>query len=152
MCSDLIINILRKKAMTEIIEITESNYKGYCGIDIAAFSFAQPGAMGEPGGVEIIDSQGWFYHTNYCYGDISYEQLLEIVPVLKDFKIETFDHQVPEGWKAVYLGFGNHLTIKAEYYNQFEEEVHNRHIKRDGELYQQWVEIVLKILKQSDEN
>lgn len=138
--------------MTEIIEITESNYKGYCGIDIAAFSFAQPGAMGEPGGVEIIDSQGWFYHTNYCYGDISYEQLLEIVPVLKDFKIETFDHQVPEGWKAVYWGFGNHLTIKAEYYNQFEEEVHNRHIKGEGELYQQWVEIVLKILKQSDEN
>ena len=138
--------------MNDIIEITESNYKGYCGIDIAAFSFAQPGAMGEPGGVEIIDAQGCFYHTNYCNGDISYEQLLEIVPVLKDCKIETFDHQVPEGWKAVYLGFGNHLTIKADYHEQFEKEVHNRHIKRDGELYQQWVEIVLKILKQSDEN
>ena len=26
--------------MNDIIEITESNYKGYCGIDIAAFSFA----------------------------------------------------------------------------------------------------------------
>ena len=129
--------------MNDIIEITESNYKGYCGIDIAAFSFAQPGAMGEPGGVEIIDAQGWFYHTNYCYGDISYEQLLEVVPVLKDCKIGIAGHHVPEGWKAVYLGFGNHLTIKADYYDKFEEEARKRHIEEAGMLYQQWSEIVL---------
>ncbi len=129
--------------MNDIIEITESNYKGYCGIDIAAFSFAQPGAMGEPGGVEIIDAQGWFYHTNYCYGDISYEQLLEVVPVLKDCKIGIAGQQVPEGWKAVYLGFGNHLTIKADYYDKFEKETRNRHIEEAGMLYQQWSEIVL---------
>lgn len=138
--------------MTEIIEITESNYKGYCEIDMVAFSFAQPGAMGEPGGVEIIDAEGWFYHTNYCYNGISYEQLMEVVPVLKDCKIGIAGHQVPEGWKAVYLGFGNHLTIKAEYYNQFDEEVRKRHIKEASELYQQWDEIVLKMLCKNDEN
>ena len=132
--------------MNDTIEITESNYKGYCAIDIVAFSFAQPGAMGEPGGVEIIDAQGWFYHTNYCYNGVSYDQLTEIVPVLKDCKIGIVGQQVPEGWNAFYLGFGNHLFIKAEYYNQFEEEVRNRHIEEGSELYQQWYGIVMKML------
>ena len=45
----------KNKAMTDCIEITESNYKDYCSLDIVAFLFAQPGAMGDPGGVEIID-------------------------------------------------------------------------------------------------
>ena len=53
--------------MTRIIEITESNYKDYRSLDIVAFSFAQLGAMGEPGGVEIIDAKGCCYHTNYCW-------------------------------------------------------------------------------------
>lgn len=52
--------------MEKLIEITKSNYMDYCSLDIVAFAFAQPGAMGEPGGVEIIDTKGRFYHTNYC--------------------------------------------------------------------------------------
>jgi hypothetical protein len=143
----LIIYSLRKTAMNDTIEITESNYKGYCAIDIVAFSFAQPGAMGEPGGVEIIDAQGWFYHTNYCYRGVSYDQLKEIVPILKDCKIGIAGQQEPEGWKAAYLGFGNHLFIKAEYYNQFDEEVRKRHIEEAVELYQQWYGIVMNLCK-----
>ena len=138
--------------MDDTIEITESNYKGYCAIDIVAFLFAQPGAMGEPGGVEIIDAQGWFYHTNYCYNGVSYDQLTEIVPVLKDCKIGIVSQQEPEGGKADYLGFGNHLFIKAEYYNQFEEEVRNRNIEESVELYQQWYGIVMKMLGKSGRN
>ena len=84
-----------------MIEITGINYKDYCSLDIVAFLFARPGAMGEPGGVEIIDVQGCYYHTNYCYKGISYEQLIEVVPVLKDCKIGLTGHQAPEGWVAV---------------------------------------------------
>lgn len=132
--------------MTDCIEITESNYKDYCSLDIVAFLFAQPGAMGDPGGVEIIDAQGQYYHTNYCYNGVSYDQLMEIVPVLKVCKIGIVNHQTPEGWKAIYLGFGNHLTIKADYYDKFEEESRNRHIEEAVELYQQWSGIVLKCI------
>ena len=56
---------------------------------------------------------------------------------------------MPKGWKAVYLGFGNHLVIKAEYYDQFEKEASNRHIEEAVELYQQWYGIVMKILGKS---
>jgi len=59
---------------------------------------------------------------------------------------------VPEGWKTVYLGFGNHLVIKADYFGQFEEEARNRHIEEAVELYQQWYGIVMKVLGKSDEN
>ena len=138
--------------MTRTIEITESNYKDYGSLDIAAFLFAQPGAMGEPGGVEILDVQGCCYHTNYCWKGISYEQLCEVVPVLKESKISIVGHQVPEGWVAVYLGMGNHLTIKADYYSQFEEETRNRHIEEASQLYQQWFGIMLKLLGKGDED
>ena len=59
---------------------------------------------------------------------------------------------MPEGWKAVYLGLGNHLVVKAGYYEQFEKEARNRHIEEAVELYQQWYGIVMKVLGKSDEN
>ena len=59
---------------------------------------------------------------------------------------------MPEGWKAVYLGFCNHLVVKADYYEQFEKEASNRHIEEAVELYQQWYGIVMKVLGKSDEN
>ena len=131
--------------MTEIIEITENNYKGYCSIDMVAFSFAQSGAMGVPGDVVIVDSDGWFYHTNYCDEALSYDHLLEVVPVLKDCEIGVSGHKAPEGWVPVYMGMGNHLTIRADYYGRFEEEVNKRRIKTPADLYMQWFEIMLQL-------
>ena len=132
--------------MIKSIEINESNYKDYCSLDIAAFSFAEPGAMGMPGGIEIIDTQGQCYYTNYCHGHnwIKFEHLMEIIPVLKDGEI--FGPQVPAGWKTVYLGAGNHLAIKSDYYSQFEKEAHNRGIEKPVEYFKQWFEIMLELL------
>ena len=138
--------------MNRTIEITASNYKDYTSLDIVAFSFAQPGAMGEPGGVLIVDVTGQVYHTNYCYGGIDYNHLLEIVPILKGCEFGVFDHQTPEGWSPVYLGFGNHLTIKADYYSQFKEDVDNKHFENTGQLYQQWLGMVMKLLGKGNEN
>lgn len=77
---------------------------------------------------------------------------MEVVPVLKDCKFDIVGHEVPDGWGAVYLGMGNHLTVKADFYSQFDEEVRDRHIRKPGELYQQWSDIILKLLGKSDEN
>ena len=52
-----------------IIEINESNYQSYTNLDIAAFSFAYEGAMGEGGGIYIIDKAGQIYHANYFMAD-----------------------------------------------------------------------------------
>jgi hypothetical protein len=44
------------------IEIDELNYQDYQHLDIVAYSFARGGAMGDPGGIKIVDSDGQVYH------------------------------------------------------------------------------------------
>lgn len=135
-----------------MIEITGTNYKEYCNIDIAAFSFAQCGAMGKRGGIQIVDSKGQMFYTNYCHDDVVYEYLDEIIPVLKECEFGMFYHTTHDGWTSKYMGFGNHLTIKTIYKEKFDEECKRRNIdsendeKGDLYLYQQWMEIMLKIL------
>ena len=41
------------------IEIDELNYQDYQHLDIVAFSFARGGAMGDPGGIIIVDSDAF---------------------------------------------------------------------------------------------
>ena len=134
-----------------MIEITGTNYKEYCNIDIVAFSFAQGGAMGEGGGIRIVDSKGQKYHTNYCRDNTIYEHLYEIIPVLKDCEIGMFHHTAPDDWTPKYMGFGNYLTIKTVYKEKFDEECKQRNFESEydtnGDLYNQWIEIILKILE-----
>ena len=71
----------------ETIELTKSNYKGYLPIDIAAFSFAAAGAMGEHGGVIIVGSDAQVYHLNYVHGEWemdSFDDIIEICPLLRN--------------------------------------------------------------------
>ena len=138
--------------MNRLIEITESNFKDFCALDIVAFSFAQPGAMGEPGGVLIVNAMGQVYHANYCNGEIDYDHLLEVVPALKDCEFGILGHQTPTGWSPFYLGFGNHLNIKDDYSYEFEVAVAEKHFKNKGELYQQWLGMVMELLGKGDEN
>lgn len=67
----------------------KSNYKGYLPIDIAAFSFAAAGAMGEHGGVVIVGSDAQVYHLNYVYGEWdSFDDIIEICPILRVLYLE----------------------------------------------------------------
>ena len=66
--------------------------------------------------------------------------------MLKDCRFGIFNHTAPDNWIPIYLGFGNHLTIKSIYKEKFDEEYKLRNIKSYGDLYQQWIEIMLNIL------
>lgn len=136
--------------MKEIIEITDSNYKDYCNIDIAAFSLAQGGAMGEPGGIVIIDTGGNVYHTNYCRNNVICEHLDEIIPILKECKFGIFSHTVPEGWHPEDLGFGNHLTIKGIYKDTFCKEWEERQSNTENILFQEWSGVMMMVLGKED--
>ena len=69
-----------------IIEISESNYQDYFSLDIVAFSFAYEGAMGEMGGIYIIDRGGQIYHANYFMGDdcLGRDHIKDVIPVFVD--------------------------------------------------------------------
>ena len=119
--------------------------------DVLFFKFAEGGAMGEPGGVVWVRANGTSYHCNYCYGDISYEDLVRyFIPLRKcSFGMFGLGSLVPDEWKYVSLGMGNHLIIKASAYDEFKELT--KDIQRASELYGRWYEAALEIAKKEKE-
>jgi hypothetical protein len=132
-----------------IIEISEFNYQAYTKLDIVAFSFAYEGAMGEHGGIYIIDKDGQIYHANYCYGDncIEREHIKDIIPVFTDLEFGLLACETKnENWASVDLGFGNRLLMRKEISEGFNKEVIEGDYKGFGVLFQQWPGIVLGLL------
>lgn len=130
----------------ETIQITKDNFKDFTDLDIAAFSFAEGGAMGEGGGIIIADSKGKWYHTNYAWGDFPYKCIPEIIPAFGDCRFGMFgiESTVPEGWFYCYLGMGNHLVVKESLKNQFDEKAKDIHTP--PELYGAWMEIIEELV------
>ena len=100
-----------------VIEITESNYQDFTTLDIVAFSFAYEGAMGEMGGIYIIDREGQIYHANYFMGDkcLDRDHIKDVIPVFVDLEHGLLGSESKNpNWSSEYLGFGNTLLISNE--------------------------------------
>ena len=93
--------------------------------NVMFFSFAEGGAMGEPGAVYFLVKSGEMYHFNYAYGDVKLNKVQKLFPVLSECKFGMFglDSSVPDGWNYVNLGMGNHLIVNDEVYPRFIEEL-----------------------------
>ena len=132
-----------------IIEISELNYQAYTKLDIVAFSFAYEGAMGEHGGIYIIDKDGQMYHANYCYGVncIERDHIKDIIPIFTELEFGLLGCETKnEDWVSVDLGFGNSLLMRKEISDSFNKEVKEDDYQGFGVLFQQWPGIVLKLL------
>ena len=129
-------------------EITQTNYQNFKHLDIIAFSCAECGAMGEHGGIIMVDAKGYVYHTNML--EVSEEVLFSVCPPLKDCCWGFFGHceKLPEGWMHQYLGCGNHLLVKDGYVEELKKRA--KGINSVGELYQKWLVIVLTMIKEID--
>ena len=137
-----------------IIEVTESNYQDYSSLDIVAFSFAYEGAMGEMGGIYIIDREGQIYHANYILGDdcIDREHIKDVIPVFVDLEHGLMGSESNNpNWSSECLGFGNTLLISNEIRDGFKKKVEEAKFQRTGELFQQWPGFVLNLIgKEND--
>ena len=136
----------------EFIELSTENYKDYLPLDIAAFSFAFAGAMGDAGGVVIITTSGQLYYFNYAYQDFSGDDVDAILPILAQCELPIFGEtdRVPEGWRHISLGAGNNLLMQNQYVEPFfrmHEEYAKMVDKIDGCLYRSWLKIMVEILK-----
>ena len=132
-----------------VIEITESNYQDYPSIDIVAFSHAYSSAMGEPGGIYIIDRDGQIYHANYYYGDnhLDSNHIKDIIPIFEGIKWGLMDCEANnDEWEAVDLGFGNNLLMLKEMSDGFYQKAKAANIQHVGELYRKWPRFVLSLL------
>ncbi|MBR2031949.1 MAG: hypothetical protein IKA04_07025 [Alistipes sp.] len=128
---------MEKKTIT----LTKDNYNQYLPLEPEAFSFAELGAMGCPGEILIID-KGSIY-SFYVY-DFEDEIINTIIPVL----FESIRNDPPSlEWHKFYLGMGNHLWVNDSIYDKF----NSRAIEYKGQLgnlYQNWINIVLEITMQ----
>ena len=130
-----------------IIEMTGANDQEYSSLDIVAFSFAYEGAMGEMGGIYIIDRGGQIYHANYFLGDdcLDREHIKDVIPVFVDLEHGLMGSESNNpNWNSEYLGFGNTLLISNEIRDGFKKKVEEANLQRAGELFQQWPGFVLE--------
>lgn len=111
------------------------------------FQIAEGGAMGSPGGITFITKDGGMYAFNYIYGDITFDDVKAFFPVITECKFGMFglDSIVPDGWKYVNLGCGNHLVVADEIYIEFREEI--KDIQKPSEVYAAWLNKACKVIK-----
>lgn len=109
---------------------------------IRYFSLAEGGAMGCPGEVLMVTSDGEVYQANYCYGDISYGDLVTAFPTLGmcEFPLFGVGTVMPEGWNYVALGMGNHLVVHDDVYPELKKKIVGL---RPCEIYQKWLGFAL---------
>ena len=104
--------------------------------DIIIFSFSEPGAMG-PNDMTFYKKNGEIFSVDYLPNDTPYPKLKELFPVLKDCywngpmrneaaasstiaiggSINSKETCVANGWRHIYLDYGNHIAVKSEYYS-----------------------------------
>ena len=144
--------------------ITKDNIKDINYDDIILVFFAESGAIGEAGRVDIITGKTndykW-YKTNYTFIGVTEvieklsdivreeEKIFNILPILRELN---FNHTliresywINEEWWLSDLGFGNHLLIRDK---ELTKELTNKFSNYQiNELYKLWEEIIKKELK-----
>jgi len=110
---------------------------------IAFLSLAVPGSMGSPNKIVIavkdFDEVQW-----YCFDFTEdHEVLYNIFPPLKTFNYDIMGNteKIPNGFKHIYLGYGNHLLVKDDYYSSFKKATEEIGVKNIGEIYDSWMGI-----------
>lgn len=147
-CTEIII-VMTNKEKLDVIEIVNDNYERYLDIDVVAFSFAVPGAMGTGGQIIIIDGTGKIYTANYCRGErlLDYDSVKKVIPIFEMCDIGIFGSRVEnDGWNSIYLGSGNHLFIKTILYDLLKQKTIDANFSDIGELFQHWPGFVMDII------
>lgn len=143
----------------KIESITKDNINFINFDDVVLIFFAESGANGEAGRVDIItskDNHYKWYKTNYTFGGVTEaietlsdivreeEKLFNILPILRDLN---FNHSlmresywVNNNWWLLDLEFGNHLLIKG---NELKLKLMSKLSKySSNEYYKHWENII----------
>ena len=134
--------------------------------DVIIFAFAEPGAMGAGGIIELFTDKGEYFDFRYLSEETPYREIKEAFPVLKDCRFNgpmaarpanatqeivfytdadnmNIKTRVAEGWRHIYMGFGNHLVIKHEIFDEFSEAISD--LTEEGDIYGEWLNRASKL-------
>lgn len=132
--------------MKNLIELNNADLNMASFKDVMFLSFAEGGAMGDAGAIVFYVKSGEGYYLNYVYGDVDITKVMALFPVLErcKFGICGIGSEVPEGWKYVDLGVGNHLLVKNEVYDSFRSHIGENYYP--PVVYREWSKIADRIL------
>lgn len=108
--------------------------------------FAYGGAMGNPGKVHVIKSDGSQYDGNYVWGSISEKKLVSKFSYLnEDFNdiSDIVSQSADQKYYNIYLGAGNTLYIANDVWNRFKEATVK--CKYPEDYYEKWHEAACTI-------
>lgn len=148
----------------QVEAITKENINNIKYDDVILIFFAESGAIGEAGRVDIITGKEHkykWYKTNYTFVGVTEvietlsdivreeEKLFDILPILRELN---FNHSlirksywVNNEWWLLDLGFGNHLLIKNK---ELREKLINIFSNYPtNEQYKYWENIIKKEFK-----
>ena len=94
--------------------------------NVLAVHFADAGAQGDAGAVEILyclPDEVKILYGNYCYGTLDLDAVIRKLPMLKCLDTRyTSEYPypfggrivIPDGWRYLYMGALNHLFVRQE--------------------------------------
>ena len=141
----------------DIKEVGMEDVPNLMELDIAAIQMAEGGAMGIHGGVFFVTTSRDAFFTCYLspspysgfHKCIEMDELKKIVPALAEFSHGLLGHgtKVPEGWQYEYLGAGNHLLIRDDFFEAFRKEAEKLGQEYPNLiLYNTWLPAIMRVL------
>lgn len=134
--------------------------------EVIIFALAEPGAMGAGGIIEFFTEKGETFCFNYLSEETSYKKIKEAFPVLKDCRFNgpmaarpenapreivlypdadnmNIKTRVAEGWRHIYMGFGNHLVIREDHFEEFSAAISD--LEEEVDIYGKWLNRAKKL-------
>ena len=107
--------------------------------DIMFFAIAEGGAMGWAGAIQIItknkDGIGLYFIDYTTFKDLT--SIEKLFPPVKWVETNTVGNK---DWFMRPMGFGNHLILRTEYYEEFKDLIKGKHV------YKEWLNVAIELL------
>lgn len=115
--------------------------------NINGLMFAEGGAMGKPGCVELITKDYYRYYTDGIYGKVTDVDQIEVINLLDGFEFKpTFGCKLIENiiinnkeWIYLNLGAGNHLLLRHDLFERIGTLILDT---MDHLMYSKWIRLV----------
>ncbi len=117
--------------------------------DICIYATAFPGAMGWGGATQIITKDNNRYMSTLESLDDE-KDIEKVLPIEQSYEeILSGEEDYMRSWVYYPMGMGNSLFVRKDYNQAFEVELKKRNIQGMAELYDCWVEVADKVIKEN---
>lgn len=130
--------------------ITKDNYETLLPRlkDVVAFSYAEEGAMGAAGEINIVNSDGEWFDMNSMNRELTKEDFDRILPAFNQCDFDSYDVTIAEGWTEFNMGMGNHLMVSDSIIEPFRKILDENDIENTSLIYWTYPNIIKAILDQ----